>query len=430
MAVPSSGQLKILGIFSEKNENDYTANNADGENSFSLRGLSSNSHGDSTGGNINLNSGTVNKPDQAAPHRMSEFYGYDHDVVIPSFSGNPPSFEVYTPFTSNPPSGLTLSSQTSPGHVRVTLSSYGISVGGSGQSIVSSGFVFATNSNQPTISDTITNSNGFDVTHLGPGGNGWEYGTIYYFRAWAQLSGGGVGYSATQELYMTSGPVLTTQAASSITSSGATLSGNMTDNGVPDDSGLGGAGANHYQAEKGWLVSVSTAPNASTPGLGNSTKHQITPSSSGFYDEGSFTKSITGLSGGTTYYARAYARMDKRPYNVYEPGLASFIVSPAVNPGYGFGNVISFTTSVSYNIRYTDGPHQKNFFACYQTASDVIKYTGTFGNGTTVYDNNLNLITSAGWYNGPNTTSGSSGSSSVFYVNNSGVVSNFTLGLC
>lgn len=81
MAVPSSGTLSMKGIFSEKNENDYTAANMDGESGLSLRGLSSNSYSDtSTGGNINLNSASgSNPPNQTAPYSMSEFYSYDHD---------------------------------------------------------------------------------------------------------------------------------------------------------------------------------------------------------------------------------------------------------------------------------------------------------------------------------------------------------------
>jgi len=83
MAVPSSGTLSMKGIFSEKNENDYTAANMDGESNLSLRGLSSNSHSDtSTGGNINLNSASAsNPPNQTAPYAMSEFYSYDHDYA-------------------------------------------------------------------------------------------------------------------------------------------------------------------------------------------------------------------------------------------------------------------------------------------------------------------------------------------------------------
>ena len=82
MAVPGTGNpLSMLKIFSEKNENDYDANNADGESNFSLRGLSSNSHNDSSGGNIDLNSNSSSKPDQAAPHSMSEFFDYDHDAA-------------------------------------------------------------------------------------------------------------------------------------------------------------------------------------------------------------------------------------------------------------------------------------------------------------------------------------------------------------
>lgn len=84
MAVPSSGELSMLGIFSEKNEDDYTADNADGENNFSLKGLSNSSDNDSSGGNIAVNTANnplSNRPDGSAPHQMSEFYSYDHDAT-------------------------------------------------------------------------------------------------------------------------------------------------------------------------------------------------------------------------------------------------------------------------------------------------------------------------------------------------------------
>ena len=94
MAVPSSGSLSMLGIFSEKNEDDYGAANIDGENSISLRGLSSDSHDDTgSGGNINNNSDGWLSDDntsdpaqdgsniQSAPFSMKEFYGYKHNHV-------------------------------------------------------------------------------------------------------------------------------------------------------------------------------------------------------------------------------------------------------------------------------------------------------------------------------------------------------------
>lgn len=81
MAVPGSGTLSLLKIWSEKNENDYTSANQDGESDFSLRGVSSDSHADSTNGNYNLkgSGGGNGVQAQAAPYSMSEFYGYDHD---------------------------------------------------------------------------------------------------------------------------------------------------------------------------------------------------------------------------------------------------------------------------------------------------------------------------------------------------------------
>ena len=87
MAVPSSGNpLSMFGIGNEKNQDDYTSDDSEirDDGGISLRGLSSNSHSDTVGGvvgNINLNANSTNKPDQNAPHSMSEFYDYDHDAA-------------------------------------------------------------------------------------------------------------------------------------------------------------------------------------------------------------------------------------------------------------------------------------------------------------------------------------------------------------
>ena len=93
MAVPSSGEITMVGIFSEKNEDDYTANNTDGETDFSLAGLSRNNIDDSSAGEININASASPKPDDSAPFQMSEFYGYDHDAAGTSFSS------MYSAFT-------------------------------------------------------------------------------------------------------------------------------------------------------------------------------------------------------------------------------------------------------------------------------------------------------------------------------------------
>jgi hypothetical protein len=87
MTVPSSGPIKMVGIFSEKNEDDYGAENIDGETDLSLRGLCSNSHNDTgSGGNINLNANFADTADGGAnlddpPFAMSEMRNYNHTFV-------------------------------------------------------------------------------------------------------------------------------------------------------------------------------------------------------------------------------------------------------------------------------------------------------------------------------------------------------------
>jgi len=92
MAVPSSGEITLVGIFSEKNESDYGAMFAE-ENNISLAGLSRDNIDDSDGGEININQSSTSKPNDQPPFHMSEFYGYDHDAASTSFSS------VYSAFT-------------------------------------------------------------------------------------------------------------------------------------------------------------------------------------------------------------------------------------------------------------------------------------------------------------------------------------------
>ena len=85
MAVPSSGLIRLSGIFSEINEDDYSSYNNDGET------LRLSQMFDGTWGSINTNSSSY--PTNVNPDKMSEFYGYDHDAEaaasFTAFSGSP-----------------------------------------------------------------------------------------------------------------------------------------------------------------------------------------------------------------------------------------------------------------------------------------------------------------------------------------------------
>ena len=78
MTLTSSGQIKISEINTEFGRSSTTANS-------SLEDLS-----DGTVATINTGNDASDRPDGSAPHQMSEFYSYDHDLVSTSFS--PTSF--------------------------------------------------------------------------------------------------------------------------------------------------------------------------------------------------------------------------------------------------------------------------------------------------------------------------------------------------
>ena len=82
MALTSSGQIKISEINTEFGRTSTTANS-------SLEDLS-----DGTVATINTANDSGDRPDTNAPHAMSEFYSYDHDLASTSFS--PTSFTGVT----------------------------------------------------------------------------------------------------------------------------------------------------------------------------------------------------------------------------------------------------------------------------------------------------------------------------------------------
>jgi len=75
MALPASGQISINDIYIETgNENELNA---------SLKNIS-----DGTFVTINTVNPAANRPDGVAPHAMSEFYSYDHDLTSSSWGSS------------------------------------------------------------------------------------------------------------------------------------------------------------------------------------------------------------------------------------------------------------------------------------------------------------------------------------------------------
>jgi len=75
MALPASGQISINDIYTETgNENEFNA---------SLKNIS-----DGTFVTINTANPAANRPDGVAPHAMSEFYSYDHDLTSSSWGSS------------------------------------------------------------------------------------------------------------------------------------------------------------------------------------------------------------------------------------------------------------------------------------------------------------------------------------------------------
>ena len=163
--------------------------------------------------------------------------------------------------------------------------------------VTARGFVYGTDANNLTQSVQAGSGTGSFTKTL----TGLSYGTTYYYKAYATNSGGtsygDVRTFTTIAVYL---PTVTTGTASSVTATGATLSGNVTFDG------------NATVTARGFVYGTSANNLSQTVQSGSGT--------------GSFTKALTGLSSSTTYYYKAYATN---------------------TAGTAYGDIMTFTTPAS-----------------------------------------------------------------------------------
>jgi len=156
------------------------------------------------------------------------------------------------------------------------------SAGGGSLTVTGRGVCYATTTN-PTISNSIV-STGTGTGSFTSSITGLTQNTTYYVRAYATNTYG-TSYGSQISFKTLNVPTVTTTAASSVTQTSANSGGNVTSAG----------GGSLTVTERGVCYATTTNPIIS---------NSIVASGTG---TGTYTTSLTGLTPGTVYYARAYA---------------------------------------------------------------------------------------------------------------------------
>ena len=245
-----------------------------------------------------------------------------------------------------------------------------------GATIITRGICWSTLMNPTTANNKTNDGTGTGI--FGGSISGFTPSTLYYARAYATNS---VGTSYGNQVSFTtqSGVItLSTTNITSITSTSASTGGNIANDG----------GDNVLSRGICWGTSINPTTSNSKTIDGNGI--------------GSFTSSMTGLSGSTTYFVRAYATNN---VGTYYGNQVSFTTSPAILPILTTTSatlITLFTTAVSGgNITSDGGASVITRGVCWGTSTNptiALSTKTTNGTGIGSFTSSLTGLTTSSTY--------------------------------
>jgi hypothetical protein len=303
------------------------------------------------------------------------------DTFTSTISGLSPKTTYYVRAYATNVNGTTYGTQTSFATIDVpeltttaisNLTNNSAQSGGSistdnGSAITAKGVVWSTNQN-PTIALTTKTSNGAGSSNFTSNLTSLSPSTTYYVRAYA-TNAAGTGYGNQVILTTSTVPTVFTNITIS----------NITDNDAQSGGTVAADGASTVTA-RGVVWSTSTNPTVTLP----------TKTIDGT-DTGPFTSVITGLTGNTTYYVKAYATNANGTSYGSEVSFTTTTIptlttSPVINVSTTFatsGGVISSDGGVSVTARGVCWSTSPNPTIALSTKTSDGTGTGTFTSNIT-----------------------------------------------
>ena len=312
MAVPSTGVLSLLGIRREVSANDY--NSSTNYTDISLEDLS-----DGTVATINTTNSSDDRPDGSAPHAMSEFYNYDHDIAgLGDASGLAVQSQTTTSVT------FVYTEGTNSDRTIVKLTNYNGSTSGLPATLNISGFGGSFPNQYQNVdgsgTSTFTVTGGTSTFFLGGTTQNVTLAANDFVKVKVQSSDGSSTGTLTGEVtgYTLPG-VPTSLSTTSITTTGMTINWNAPSGGVNASNGY-----RYYHGTN------TTATNNSAVDTGNT------------------SVAISSLSPNTRYYWTVQAKGSGGDF-----GSTATQESPYTLPGVPTGLAASSVTSTGMTISWT-----------------------------------------------------------------------------
>jgi uncharacterized protein (TIGR02145 family) len=257
------------------------------------------------------------------------------------------------------------------------LSSTGATIAGNvsadgGSTVTARGVCYSINQN-PTLADTCLAS-GSGTGAFNASLSGLSRGTTYYARAYA-TNAVATSYGSQVSLTTHDVPTVTTGAISAITSTSATVAGNVTAAGGVTVTARG--------------ICYSTSQNPTTSGT-------CLASGSG---TGAFTANLGGLSFGTTYYVRAYAINSVGTAYGVQTTLTTLAMLPTVTTGL-ITNITASGATIAGNVTASGGATVTARGVCYSTSQNptISGTCTTAGSGTGLFSASLTGLSAGTLY--------------------------------